>query len=103
MPFNSKIRYPFVSWAVSGAPKDPGVYALWREGELIYYGIAHGDGATIQSRLLDHLAGRANLCTADATHYSWELSRDPVRRERELLLEHEAQASCLPRCNELVA
>ena len=100
MPFKSKIRYPFVIWAISGAPDDPGVYALWRDDELIYYGSAHGEGASIRSRLLDHLSGQSNGCAARATHYSWELCRDPVRRERELLLEHEAQAKRPPRCNE---
>ena len=100
MPFNSLIRYPFVEWAIAGAPNDPGVFALWRDGELIYYGSTQGEGATIQSCLFDHYAGRANPCTARATHYSWELSRDATRRERELLREHQAEAKRLPRCNE---
>ena len=102
MPIKSNARYPFTTWAVSGAPKDAGVYALWQNDELIYYGCAHGEGASIHSRLLDHLSGK-DPCTARATHYAWELCRDPVRRERELLQEHEAQRKRLPRCNERAA
>jgi len=43
---------------VAGAPDDPGVYALWKHDEVIYYGHASGGKATIQSRLKDHIAGR---------------------------------------------
>ena len=88
--------------AKTGAPKGAGVYALWQNEELIYYGCAHGAGASIRSRLLDHLSGK-NPCTARATHYAWELCRDPVRRERELLQEYEAQTKRRPRCNEAAA
>ena len=102
MPIKSNARYPFTTGVVSGAPKGAGVYALWQNEELIYYGCAHGAGASIRSRLLDHLSGK-NPCTARATHYAWELCRDPVRRERELLQEYEAQAKRLPRCNQRAA
>jgi hypothetical protein len=99
-PLNRKIRYPFVTWAISGAPKDPGVYALWCDDEVIYYGSAHGDGATIHSRLQEHFS---DVCTARATHYSWELCRDPARRARELVLEHDTEVKRPPQCNESAA
>jgi hypothetical protein len=83
---------------VAGAPADPGVYALWEEEELIYYGHAHGGSATIQSCLKQHLAG-SNSCTARATHYGWEISANPPAREAELLREFERQKKRLPRCN----
>jgi len=99
MPIKSRARYPFTEWAIAGAPADPGVYALWEHDELIYYGCAYGEGASIQARLLQHLSGNAHPCTAGATHYTWELCRDPRRREAELLQEHEAK-SRRPRCNQ---
>ena len=97
MPIASP-RYAFNAVMVSGAPPDPGVFALWEHDELIYYGRALGGGATIQSRLRDHLAG-ADPCTARATHYGWEISSNPRRREAELLQEYERTHARLPRCN----
>ena len=73
---------------VAGAPDDPGVYALWEHDEVIYYGHARGDGATIQSCLRQHLEG-GNACTARATHYGWEISANPPARELELQREFE--------------
>lgn len=97
MPIASP-RYAFNAVMVSGAPPDPGVYALWEEDELIYYGRALGDGCTIQSRLQDHLA-RREPCTARATHYGWEIAGNPRAREAELLREYERKHGRLPRCN----
>jgi hypothetical protein len=82
---------------VSGAPGDPGVYALWENDELIYYGHARGGSVTIQSQLQHHLE-RAG-CTARATHYGWEISANPPVREAELLREFQRAHKRLPRCN----
>ena len=49
---------------VRHAPEAPGVYALWKEGRVIYYGRACGDGATIKSCLIEHISGMRG-----ATHY----------------------------------
>jgi hypothetical protein len=84
---------------VEGAPADPGVYALWENEELIYYGRASGAVISIQFALLEHLSGRAGVCTQRATHYGWEITLDPVAREEELLSEYKAQFNRLPRCN----
>lgn len=97
MPIASP-RYAFTATMVGGAPPDPGVFALWEEDELIYYGRALGGGATIQSCLVEHLA-RADPCTAGATHYGWEITSNPRARELELLREHERSHGRLPRCN----
>lgn len=78
-------RYRFTRIVLLGAPADAGVYALWDGEELVYYGRAAG-GTTIRARLLDHLEGRLPLTSA--SHYSWELCRDPAAREAELLAEH---------------
>ena len=97
MPIASP-RYAFTQTMVAGAPADPGVYALWENDELIYYGHARGPGATIQSCLKSHLE-RAHACTTRATHYGWEISANPAVREAELLREFERTHKKLPRCN----
>ena len=82
---------------VAGAPNDPGVYALWENDELIYYGHARGESVTIQSCLQKHLGGEG--CTSRATHYGWEISANPPVREAELLREFQRANKRLPRCN----
>src|ERR671914_580232 len=79
MPIASP-RYAFNATMVSGAPPDPGVFALWEREELIYYGRALGQGATIQSSLRQHLEA-ADGCTSRATHYGWEITSNPRVRE----------------------
>jgi hypothetical protein len=97
MPIASP-RYAFTAIMVGGAPPDPGVFALWENDELIYYGRALGHGATIQSQLREHLDG-ANPCTARATHYGWEITSHPGARELELVREHRRTHGRVPRCN----
>ena len=96
MPIASP-RYALTPTMVSGAPNDPGVYALWENDELIYYGHARGESATIQSCLQQHLRGET-ACKG-ATHYGWEISANPPAREAELLREYQRAHKRLPRCN----
>jgi hypothetical protein len=87
-------RFRFSRVVIGGAPSEPGVYTLWQREEVIYYGRAHGE-ATIRSRLLEHLdAG------VEATHYAWEISREPAARESELLREFRQAFGRLPRLNQ---
>jgi hypothetical protein len=89
--------YKFNRIVLTGAPSEPGVYALWHNEELIYYGRAV-KGSSIRSRLMQHYdAG------VEATHYSWEISHDPVARENELLREYQETFGRLPRLNEAAA
>ncbi|HVL34451.1 MAG TPA: hypothetical protein VM489_02165 [Burkholderiales bacterium] len=97
MPIASP-RYSFTRSAIDGAPDDPGVYALYKGGELVYYGAASG-AATILSRLLLHFAGVVE--PRDPTHYAWEICRDPAARHAELLREHERALGRLPSVNAL--
>jgi hypothetical protein len=97
MPIASP-RYALNATMVSGAPPDPGVFALWENDELIYYGRAQGNGTTIQSRLREHLDG-TDPCARGATHYGWEISSNPRAREAELLREYQRSHGRLPRCN----
>jgi hypothetical protein len=71
---------------VHGAPDDPGVYALFSGEDLIFIGYAIG-AASIRTRLITHLAKL--LEPAEASHYAWEICRDPQARAAQLILEHE--------------
>jgi len=82
----------------AGAPEEAGVYALWKDDELIFLGRA-SQGATLRARLAEHLGGSCP-CTQGATHYSWELSLQPAAREAEVLREFQARFERLPRCNQ---
>jgi hypothetical protein len=95
----AKTRYPFTRNMIAGAPKDMGVYALWRGDRLIYIGRALGGGTTISSRLNEHMSGALCDCSRQATHYSWEIVLQPIVRELELLEEHRKAAGALPPCN----
>lgn len=95
----SREAFPFTAKLIAGAPEEPGVYLLWEDGEVIYVGRAGGRGATIRSCLVDHFSGARGPCTRRATEYSWEMSRDPARREQEILEEYRGKHSRVPRCN----
>jgi hypothetical protein len=97
MPISGK-RYPFVEYAIAGAPADPGVFALWEGDELIYIGAAQGDGTTLQSALKEHLQGLFP-CTRGSTHYSWQLARNVKTLEQKVLQEFRGSFQRLPRCN----
>jgi hypothetical protein len=88
-------RYRFTRTVIAGAPDDAGIYALWDGEEIIYYGRAQ----SIRARLMDHYQGKVDTQTQRATHYGWELCKDPVAREAELLREHERQFGKPPRLN----
>jgi hypothetical protein len=83
-------RYKFTRTVLQGAPQDAGIYALWDEDELIYYGRA----ASIRARLLEH-----SEQGPPASHYSWEICADPATREAELLREFQRMFGRLPRAN----
>jgi hypothetical protein len=79
---------PFNEAFLAVAPETSGVYFLYRDGRLIYIGIAvHGTG--IRQELEKHLNGAS--CTAAATTFDFEQTRDPVVASREYLLAHAAQ------------
>jgi hypothetical protein len=96
MPIASP-RYAFVNSAVVGAPPDPGVYALWQGEELVFFGFALRNESTIRLRLLEHLLQRRE--PHEATHYSWEICRDVLKRWAALIREYEASFKRLPRYN----
>jgi len=93
-------KYGFIEKNVNKAPDEHGVYALYDDETLIYYGRAAGEDVTIRSRLQSHFNGDEGSCTQGATHYRREVTDWPKRREKELLDEFETKFGRLPRCNE---
>ena|SRR5688572_5833511 len=95
--------WTFSSLVISGAPTEPGVYALLEDDEVIYYGCAF-QGTTIQSALYAHLnrirSGEGG-CLRPVNRYTWEITYRPRLREAELLREFELAHHRQPRCNQL--
>jgi hypothetical protein len=83
---------------VSRAPNTSGVYALYVDGEIAYYGAAGGRD-TIRSRLAEHLIGWTQPGRAAARQFSFEVTRFPLSRECALLEEHKRQRWRLPTYN----
>jgi hypothetical protein len=97
MPVSGNL-YRFDDEDIAKAPASMGVYSLHKAGETIYIGKAEGGGG-IRGRLQYHLHGK-NPCTKQATGYHYEYHRNPVAREKELLLEYQFAYGKLPLCNE---
>ena len=91
-------RRPFTRAILAEAPDAPGVYALWDDGDVVFYGSAFGGTFTIRSCLAEHLGG-VRAIAVRATHCSWEISLSPGARERQLLDEYSAQHGGAPRGN----
>jgi hypothetical protein len=101
MPIISR-HWSFNPLVISGAPEEPGVYALFEDDEIVYYGCAM-HGSTIQSALSEVLArvraGRGG-CLQRVNRYTWEITYRPRLREAELLREFEAANQHPPRGNQ---
>ena len=98
MPIRTK-KYRFAMSLVRYAPEETGVYALWHGDEMIYVGRAPEKAQGIQHCLIEHLQGSRGACTANATHYSWEICLLPAVREAEILREFRQAHHREPRCN----
>ena len=91
-------RYPFTTYAINGAPEDAGVVLLWQGEELTYIGATDSATGGIQE-LLRRQYEQGTPCMRQATHYSWEIRRDPKARELELLRRFAGEHRRAPRCN----
>ena len=90
---------PFTAPLIAAAPHTPGVYALWQDGAVVYYGKASSGTATIRSALDEHFRGQA-WGAQRATRCSWEVAEDPERRYSELMHEFEVAHQHMPRWND---
>ena len=97
----SKKRYALTKPNVDRAPAAAGVYALFADDELIFYGRALGGAETIRSCLQAHQGGTAPAATPGATHYRRQRCADPAAKETELLTAYaRSHEGRLPLCNE---
>jgi len=98
MPIEGEL-YTFTKNNIDNSPDQQGVYALYLDGLVIYYGRAT---VSIRSRLQSHYRGDEGSCTKQATSCRGEVCSNPVAREAQLLEEHKRLYGRLPRCNERV-
>jgi hypothetical protein len=93
-------RWPFTAFHVDYAPTDwGGVFVLWKDDELLFIGHANDGLPSIRECLQHHLQGLNGTATRAATHYGWQLSREPRERAWQLLHEYQAQFGQLPAGN----
>lgn len=93
-------RLAFTQENIEHAPDEPGVYVLYMDAHLVYYGSTE---LSVRSHLLDHLSGNNGKCTAAATVYGCEVVLKPAQRERDLLKEYKTAYGSLPLCNGIMA
>src|ERR1700694_717624 len=93
-------RQLFTRDALADAPDAPGVYALYEDETVVFYGSAFGGTVTLRTCLAEHFFGLRPLAGHAVTHCSWEISLDPATRERDLLEEHRTQFGRPPRLNQ---
>ena len=98
MPISSD-TYDFSQSNVDKSPQQPGVYGLFIDQQLIYYGSAT---RSIRDRLQRHYSGAEGTCTRQATKYKREICSNPRAREKTLLEEYRRQNGRLPRCNDVM-
>lgn len=92
--------WPFTDAAVDLSPTAPGVYLLYKNGRLIYIGIAV-NGSGIRQELQGHLTGVHGACTSAATAFIYEPTAEPLRLHRHYLAEHRNRyGGRLPPCND---
>ena len=90
---------PFTAPLVAAAPDTSGVFALWQDGAVVYYGKASSGAATIRSALDAHLKGRS-FHAEKPTRCSWEIADDPERRYAKLMADFENAHQRMPRWND---
>jgi hypothetical protein len=89
---------PFTAPLVAAAPDVSGVFALWQNGAIVYYGKASSGAATIRSALDGHFKGHA--FGGERLRCSWEIADDPEQRHRELMSEFKSAHQRMPRWND---
>jgi hypothetical protein len=91
--------WPFTEAAIDLSPAAPGVYLLYRDGRLIYIGVAV-NGSGIRQELESHRRG-AGRGTSDATAFMYEPAVDPRALHRHYLNIHRSRyGGRVPAANE---
>ena|SRR5579859_4117527 len=94
-------RFRCAAGTINDAPTHAGIYGLFDGDELIYIGRAtNQEGSTIRDFLLSHRNGEFGPCTTKATHYTFEICRDPRAREMEVLVDFATRYQRKPHCQQ---
>ena len=80
---------------IEAATESTGVYALYRQQEVLYIGWAKN----VKEALFAHLLGSVRSLRA-ITHYWWDICDDCEARANELLAEHQERHGRLPPMND---
>jgi hypothetical protein len=82
--------WPFTDAAIEVSPAAPGVYLLYRDGRLLYIGLAV-NGCGIREELASHASGARGDCTRAATAFIYEVSHQPRALYHRYLALHRAR------------
>jgi hypothetical protein len=92
--------WPFSEAAIEVSPPVPGVYFLYRDGRLVYIGLAV-NGSGIREALASHQRGAYGECTRAATSFIYQLSDNPRALYLRCLQAHrERYGGRLPSCHQ---
>jgi len=94
-------RFPFNDEFIEAVVPDNGVYALWENNVVIFYGIADKPGH-LREKLISHKTGKSPGCAKHISHFQVEpASRIMTLRERleDLLRDHMLTTRSYPRWN----
>jgi hypothetical protein len=92
--------WPFSAPAIEVSPPVPGVYFLYRDGRLVYIGLAV-NGAGIREALNSHQRGAYGECTRAATSFIYQLTENPRALYLRCLDAHrERYGGRLPSCQQ---
>jgi hypothetical protein len=84
---------------ISEVPDRCGVYALWSDSRLIYYGKSTD---SIRKNLQIHKTGKQGWCGFNADYFQFEVTDYPDSRVLELLDEYRRNNGYLPQCNDFI-
>lgn len=92
--------WPFSEPAIDVCPAAPGVYFLYRDGRLVYIGLAV-NGAGIREALESHRRGAYGECTRAATSFIYQITDNPRALYLRCLEAHrERYGGRLPSCQQ---
>jgi hypothetical protein len=101
MTIRSQQSLPFTRRLIDASPNTQGVFALWRNGGVIYLGKASAGEATIRKALSEQFSARRwSGSELIAMRCSWEVAENADARHEELLHEFETAHRCLPLWND---
>lgn len=100
-PLGALAAEPFIEESIAIVPASRGVYQLYRDGEVIYAGMALSD---LRRELESHRRGQLGEATRTASGFLYEVTADPEGALREYLRTYMAcNGGRLPPCNQLRA